>query len=89
MRVPIRRRHYPIRFSAYRAAEAYWGAVRYAVHDARLVNLRRTADGWAACLSTRFPAAAFRKLAVAERKFGGRCICSGGPRPPRAIGSRA
>jgi hypothetical protein len=69
------RHHFPLRFRAFHAAEAFWVNVRRLHPDARLVNLRETADGWAACLSTRVPLR-FRRLATDEGKRGGRCVCS-------------
>jgi len=58
------------------AAEAYLVGVHHSDPDARLVNLRETATGWAACLSTEHPVDGFRGIPVDEGVPGGRCICS-------------
>jgi hypothetical protein len=58
------------------AAEAYLIDVHQVDPDARLVNLRETGDGCAACLSTAEPVDVFRGLAVEEDAPGGRCIYS-------------
>ena len=73
---PSRRHHFPVRFRAFHNTEAYWVTVRRVHSDARLVNLRETADGWAACLSTAEALSGFRGLAVREGTPSGRCVCS-------------
>jgi hypothetical protein len=69
------RRHFPLTFPSKRAAEAYLAAVRRGQSDARLVNLRRLATGWAACRSPRVRCGRSARLAVREGGPGGRCVC--------------
>ena len=70
------RRHFPRTFQTKREAEGYLLGVHRVDPGARLVNLRQTADGWAACLSTAKPVDGFSGLPVEEGAPGGRCICS-------------
>jgi len=70
------RRHFPLRFRSKHAAGAYLVGVHRSDPDARLVNLRENATGWAACLSTARPVDGFTGLPVEEGAPGGRCICS-------------
>lgn len=70
------RRHFPLTFRNKQAAGSYLASAQREQAAARLVNLRRRASGWAACLSTERPLGGFRGLAVREGLTGGRCSCS-------------
>jgi hypothetical protein len=70
------RRHFPLRLRTKGAPEAYLLGVHRVDPDARLVNLRETGDGWAACLSTARPVDGLTGFPVEEGAPGGRCVCS-------------
>ena len=70
------RRHFPLTFRTKHATEAYLVGVHHSDPDARLVNLRETATGWAACLSTKRPVDGFTGLPAGEGVMpGGASAC--------------
>jgi hypothetical protein len=69
------RRHFPLTFTTEAVATAYLVGVAHSDPDARLVNLRRLGDGWAACLSSAHPIDGDPGFLVPGAALGGACGC--------------